>query len=128
MFTFRRMKFDLYLSPCSKVSSKCVVGNIKKALGPATLPRRPGLPCTGRQLQTYFYLVETLTQSSTISTQLTKFPLAGCYHANPMLQNPHDLCSVPQANPPFTPYLSLLNLDKLLREEKHNTDFVQKQR
>ena len=36
-----------------------------------------------------------------LSTQLAKFPLAGCYHANPMLQIPHGLCGAHQTNPRF---------------------------
>ena len=36
-----------------------------------------------------------LTQS--LFTQLSKFPLAGCYRVSPMLQVPHDLCGTHQA-------------------------------
>jgi hypothetical protein len=36
-----------------------------------------------------------------LATPLTKFPLAGRYHASPMLQSPHGLCGAPQANPRF---------------------------
>ena len=36
-----------------------------------------------------------------LSTQLTKFPLVGGYHANPMLQSPHGLCGTHQANTCF---------------------------
>ena len=32
----------------------------------------------------------------------TKLPLAGCYHASPMLQNPHSLCGAHLANPCFS--------------------------
>jgi hypothetical protein len=36
-----------------------------------------------------------------LSTQLTKFPLACCYHASLMLQNPNGLCGAHLANPCF---------------------------
>ena len=36
-----------------------------------------------------------------LSTQLTRFPLLGRYHASPMLQSPHGLCGEHQANPRF---------------------------
>ena len=36
-----------------------------------------------------------------LSTQLARFPLAVCYHANLVLQTPHGLCGVPPANPHF---------------------------
>lgn len=43
-----------------------------------------------------------LTQSSkTLSTQLAKFPQAGCYHVSPMLQNSHGLLECTLANPHF---------------------------
>ena len=32
---------------------------------------------------------------------LTKFPLVGRYHANPILQNPHSFCGAHLANPCF---------------------------
>jgi hypothetical protein len=35
------------------------------------------------------------------STKLDRFPLAGHYHANPMLQVPHSLCGAHLANPCF---------------------------
>ena len=44
------------------------------------------------------YLMETLTQNSTISLpRLYRFPLE-CYHANPMLHILHGLCGAHQAN------------------------------
>lgn len=71
-----------------------VAGNIKKEwqvpmLHPATLCQ--GGLCTSGQWLASSYLVETLTQLQNLSTQLTKFPLAGCYHTSPMLQNSHGL-------------------------------------
>jgi hypothetical protein len=36
-----------------------------------------------------------------LSTQLAKFPLAGCYHASLVLQILHGFCGAYQANQPF---------------------------
>jgi hypothetical protein len=54
-----------------------------------------------------------------LSTQLTKFPLAGCYHANSVVHiwQTHTLL----------PYLSLLNPDEPQGEGNRNTNLVQKQ-
>ena len=42
--------------------------------------------------------METDSELHSLSTQLTRFPLAGCYHANLMLQIPHCLCGAPLGN------------------------------
>jgi hypothetical protein len=41
------------------------------------------------------------SELNNLSSLLARFPLADCYHVNPMLQIPHGLCGVPQANPCF---------------------------
>ena len=43
----------------------------------------------------------TLAERRVRAFELAKFLLAGCYQVSPMLQNPHDLCRAPQANPCF---------------------------
>ena len=46
----------------------------------------------------------SLAQSSqTVSTQVSKFPLVGCYHTSTMLQIPHSVCGAHLANPCFAP-------------------------
>ena len=44
---------------------------------------------------------DSASELQTLSTQLTRFPLAGNYHTNPVLQIPYGLCGAPQANPYF---------------------------
>jgi hypothetical protein len=90
-----------------------VVGNMKKwtstllllcrqLSAQATLPRLPGRPYTGRQGPTCFILWRLSdSELQNLSTQLTRFPLAGRYHASSMLQSPHGLCGAHQANQCF---------------------------
>ena len=88
----------------------------------------PGCPCIGRQWPTCFYLVETLTQNSTISppnslvfhwqvvttsTLCFKSPMAFVVHIS--------------QTQTLLPYLSLLNPDKLPCEGRHATNLVTKQ-
>jgi hypothetical protein len=62
-----------------------------------------------------------------LSTQLARFLLMGCYHANPVLQISHKLCGAPQANPSFASIpFSLLTLDESPCNGKLNTNLVQK--
>ena len=37
-----------------------------------------------------------------LSNKLSRFPLVGRYHENPVLQIPHSLCGAHLANPHFT--------------------------
>jgi hypothetical protein len=57
-----------------------------------------GTPC---QWSICFYLLETDSELHNLSTQLTRFPLAGHYHAIPMLQILQSLCGAHQANSQF---------------------------
>jgi hypothetical protein len=52
------------------------------------------------QAMAYLFLYQELSDSElhNLSTQLTKFLLTGRYHANPVLQILHGLCSTPQTN------------------------------
>ena len=61
-----------------------------------------------------------------LSTELSKFLLAGHYHASPMLQNTYFVVNIRQTHI-LLPYLSLLNPEEPLSEGKHNTNLVQKQ-
>jgi hypothetical protein len=49
----------------------------------------------------FFFFSWRLIQNSSLSIQLTRFLLASCYHANPVLQIPHGLCGAHLANPHF---------------------------
>jgi hypothetical protein len=59
--------------------------------------------------------------SSNVSIQLAKFPLAARYPASPMLQNHHNLCGSPQANPSFAaiPFSLEPRRAATLRETQH---------
>ena len=60
----------------------------------------PASLCPGGLAGLFLSCGDPLVQSSrNISTQLTRFPLVGRYHASPMLQVSHGLCGAPQANP-----------------------------
>jgi hypothetical protein len=61
-----------------------------------------------------------------LSTQITRFPQTGHYHANPVLQIVHGLCGAHLANPRFAA-LPFLNRGEPQHEGKHNTNLVQKQ-
>lgn len=61
-----------------------------------------------------------------ISTQLSKFPLAGHYHAKSVLQILHSLCGAFQANA-CSAAIPFLNPDEAPHERKHSTNLLQKQ-
>ena len=87
---------------------ECVTGNTLKcnwhvpALVPPTLcpTSLVGYVLAGNG-RPVFNLMETDLELHSLSTHLTRFPLAGCYHDNNVLQIPHSLCGAPQANPHF---------------------------
>ena len=49
----------------------------------------------------FLFCGDSDSELQNLSTQLTRFPLVGRYHASPMLQSPHGLCGAHQANPRF---------------------------
>ena len=67
------------------------------------LPQGPGWPCTSGQAMANLFLSHGGSDSElhSLSTQLAKFPLAGCYHASLVLQILHGFCGAYQANQPF---------------------------
>jgi hypothetical protein len=74
---------------------------------------------------------DSLARSSqNISTQLSRFPLAGHYHTmtQERLKNPSTVLLHPRQTYALLLYFSLLNPDEPLCEEKRNTNLVQKQR
>ena len=90
--------------------------------------QQPSQPCTGGQWLTCFYLMETDSELHDLSTLLTRFPLVGCYHTNPVLQISHGLCGAHLANPHFAAVaFSLEPRRARLNEGKCNTNLVQKQ-
>jgi hypothetical protein len=101
----------LVLSTCCRKYSKNEPA-CSHACAINSLPQQPGWPCTGQQWPTYFYLVETLSQNFTISSQLTRFPLAVTTTPAPCFTSPTALVVHLRQTHALLQYLSLLNLDE----------------
>jgi hypothetical protein len=67
----------------------------------------PGWPCTGRQCRPALSHGDFISELLNLYTQLARFSLTSHYHANPMLQVPHDLCGTHWQTHALPPSLSL---------------------
>jgi hypothetical protein len=90
----------------NKPNAMLVTGNIKKncmfpclclqVSAPATWPAMHWRSVNGQPVIILWRLSDSELQN--LSSQLTKFPLVGCYHVSPILQITHSLCDAPHAN------------------------------
>ena len=97
---------------------------LKKTCQLSALP--PAILCPGGLASLFLSCGDSDSELQNLSTQLTKFPLASCYHASPVLQTSYSFVVHIRQTHPLWLYLSPLNPDEPLCEGKHHTNLVQK--